>query len=292
MLFTAIGCRGELQAQRADRATALRSLIEAERSFARAARDSGTQAAFLANIAANGILFRPAPVAGAAWLRENPPPPGDSSLLGWDPRWADVSAAGDLGFTTGPFELRLRGAADTVAARGHYVTVWRRQADGGWRFALDIGVSGPPSPQMGDSVRTASAPVATPRARAPDDLLTLDRRLGATTSDQASLLSPYLVAESWIFRRRRPPAMGPEAIARVLADTPGTLASRPIASDVAASGDLGYTYGSYELASSDRGRRLDEAGHYLRIWRRDGAGEWRLALDILNPTPPRAPSPE
>jgi hypothetical protein len=47
-------------------------------------------------------------------------------------------------------------------------------------------------------------------------------------------------------------------------------------------GDLGYTYGRA------RGPEADPAadpGGYLRIWRRDGEAEWRLALDLADVPP-------
>ena len=288
-LVLAAGCRTSRTA-RVDRESALRSVVETERGFARAARKDGVQPAFLANVADDGVIFRPRAVAGREWLRANPPEAGDSSLLSWDPRWADVSLAGDLGFTTGPYEFRIRGAADTVAGRGHYVTIWKRTANGSWRFALDIGVGGPSSPQMGEQVRAARpAPFAASTAADPVVwLLEVDRRLGSAPGDPSTTLGPLVGAESWLFRRRQPPVMGPEAIGRILAGNPGTLASTPIAGAVARSGELGYTYGSYDFATRGADRRLDESGNYLRIWRRDAEGAWRLVLDLLSPAPPQS----
>ena len=70
----------------------------------------------------------------------------DTNLsLTWDPVEADVSAAGDLGYTRGRF-LRQRRLDDgrVVSARGTYVTIWKRE-DGAWKVALDIGTPDGPS---------------------------------------------------------------------------------------------------------------------------------------------------
>jgi ketosteroid isomerase-like protein len=54
---------------------------------------------------------------------------------------------------------------------------------------------------------------------------------------------------------------------------------------VSRAGDLGYTYGRARAPEADPAA---DPGGYLRIWRRDGGGEWRLALDLADVPP--APS--
>jgi ketosteroid isomerase-like protein len=66
------------------------------------------------------------------------------STPGLELRWAAdtvfVAAAGDLGYTLGHWELIVRSeVGDSVAGRGNYVTIWRRQSDGSWKVAADIG---------------------------------------------------------------------------------------------------------------------------------------------------------
>lgn len=59
--------------------------------------------------------------------------------LEWRPSEAHVAGSGDLGYTLGRW--RLVGTAegvDTLLGEGHYVTIWRKTADG-WRVAVDIG---------------------------------------------------------------------------------------------------------------------------------------------------------
>jgi ketosteroid isomerase-like protein len=93
----------------ADRA----SLVEAERAFARAADEKGVREAFLAFLADDAILFRPAPVPGKEWMRSHPAPP---IRLAWRPSFAEVSGAGDLGYTLGPYEARPLPPASSPAA--------------------------------------------------------------------------------------------------------------------------------------------------------------------------------
>lgn len=63
----------------------------------------------------------------------------------WQPAFADVSASGDLGYTSGRFQVVQNGSdgKPAVTNRGKYVTVWKRQSDGSWKVVLDIGNSDP-----------------------------------------------------------------------------------------------------------------------------------------------------
>ena len=86
------------------------------------------------------------PVRGTEALRAFYTPffarPGMSLM--WSPVSADISASDDLGYTTGLWQFRSVVNGKTVTSRGKYVTIWKRQSDGGWKAVVDIGNSGPP----------------------------------------------------------------------------------------------------------------------------------------------------
>src|SRR5215468_11003558 len=124
--------------------TELDNLIQTERSFAALSRAQGIRAAFLANLDEDSIIFRPTAVPGRHWFETNPASPAQ---LIWAPEFADISAAGDLGYTTGPWERRPGAGQTGAPAFGHFVTLWRKQADGKWKAALDIGISHPMVPR-------------------------------------------------------------------------------------------------------------------------------------------------
>ena len=90
-------------AQTKDRANDLRTMVETERAFSRMSEEKGTRGAFAEFIAEDGILFRPTAVFGKKWMQEHPSPPSTARpWLSWQPIFAAVSRAGDLGYTTGP----------------------------------------------------------------------------------------------------------------------------------------------------------------------------------------------
>src|SRR5437660_9708657 len=118
-LITLLLFAGNLRAE-------LTSLVDAERAFARLSIEKGTRDAFLTNLSDESIIFRPNAVRGKAWFESNPAP---TTQLDWQPAFADIAKSGDLGYTTGPWQLR-RTPGDPPVAFGHYVTVWRQQAGG------------------------------------------------------------------------------------------------------------------------------------------------------------------
>src|SRR3954449_2738641 len=120
------------------RMTNRRALVQMERDFARTAATKGTRDAFLEFLADDGVLFQPGPVNGKKFWTERQPRKG---LLSWEPVFADISRAGDLGYTTGPWEFRANGPDDQPVAFGQYFTIWKKQADGGWKAVLDRGVA-------------------------------------------------------------------------------------------------------------------------------------------------------
>ena len=96
--------------------------------------------------------------------------------LTWKPTRAEVSDDGGLGYTYGHYEVATVDEQGTPLTRvGKYVTVWRREYDGGWKVVLDGGspdereappAAGAPAPAAASGGTTAS-PGAARATRAP-----------------------------------------------------------------------------------------------------------------------------
>ena len=70
-----------------------------------------------------------------------------------------------------------------------------------------------------------------------------------------------------------------------------SLTWAPVKAEMASSGDLGYTYGNYELKSRDKdGKFVTRYGKYASIWKKQKDGSWKVVLDMGNSSP--APKPE
>jgi|SRR5208282_1705655 ketosteroid isomerase-like protein len=67
-----------------------------------------------------------------------------------------------------------------------------------------------------------------------------------------------------------------------LDDKNNQLIWTPVGADISASGDLGYTYGTFEFHSKDKnGNPSVEHGKYTSIWKKQNDG-WKVVLDMGN----------
>ena len=80
-----------------------------------------------------------------------------------------------------------------------------------------------------------------------------------------------------------PPIEGYKEIRELLlsrSDSSYTLTWEPRFAKVAASGELGYTYGTYKLIDKTT-KKLSE-GTYTTIWLKNAEGQWKAVLDTGN----------
>lgn len=276
-------------AQKKNLASDLQSLVDTERAFARSASDNGVRDSFLAFIADDGILYRPGPVNGKEWLTPRPPRPG---LLTWQPVFADISAAGDLGITTGPWEFRQNGPQEEPAAYGEFSTVWRKQADGSWKFVIDIGISHD-KPKDAAIAWSLPSTFKVKKVIPKGDLTVIKATILSADQNfsRVSIANGVLKAFDEfaadgirLLRNGSYPIIGKKEAISFLAAKPGSLSWDSAKADVASSGDLGYTYGNYEFKGNGAGVAT-ESGYYMRIWKKQSTGAWKVVLEVFNEVP-------
>jgi ketosteroid isomerase-like protein len=69
-----------------------------------------------------------------------------------------------------------------------------------------------------------------------------------------------------------------------------SLTWTPVKADMAASGDLGYTYGNYILKAKDKdGKLVTHYGKYTSIWKKQRDGSWKVVVDMGNSSPEPGP---
>ena len=268
-----------------ERTKTRRALVEMEHAFAKAAATRGTRDAFIEFLADDGIVFQPGPVNGKKFWTQRERRKG---LLSWEPEYADVSRAGDLGWTTGPWEFRPNGPEDKPVAFGEYFTIWKKQGDGSWKAVLDRGVSTDRSfatkllqfPRNDEaSDLKAKANVALLREK----LMKLETDFSAAVAKKGAVnaFEEYLAEDVRMLRADQAPALGKQRALEVISSRLGNLSWQPTMADVSMSGDLGYTYGTFELKS--RGA-LVEHGSYVRVWKKIGRA-WQVVMDVASPDP-------
>ncbi len=270
---------------------AARSLVEAELAFAKQAAEENTRAAFLGVLDRMGVLFRPGPVNGVAWLGAQK---ADASTLSWFPAFVEVSQAGDLGYSTGPYQWRAEAGSDKVFY-GHFVSIWARRG-GVWKLLLDTGTSHA-APGEEDPVFQPENPKGVLQLEAApfsaEALQGLERDFAnaSSTKNLLSAYTTYLAPNARLYREGAFPTTDLNEIRRALEKKQGAVAWTCLGGEVAKSSDLGYTYGISECKPAQKATLKPHAqsAMFLHVWKRQPSGRWKVILDIENPMPETKP---
>ena len=260
----------------------LSEIVETERAFAAKALVVGWKQAFLEYFAEEAVGFQ----SGAAGLAKDqiakaPDPPKDSALV-WEPRYGDIASSGEMGYLTGPVINRAAGRPERHQT---YASVWKRQRNGTFKVILDVGVPTPRAVPFAPGVQRA--PFAnrfsgdyddrTPPLSAADGVLN-----SALRDSQARGYRGRLAPNARLLRPGVLPVVGESRVLAYLADQPRYILGDSRFAESARSGDLGYTWGTYQLARRGAGGKIEE-GFYARVWTRQRNGQWQVALDVLQP---------
>ena len=252
---------GTFQASNTPREKALESLANAERAFSATSEAKGLHQAFVDHLAEDGLVFAPNPTNGRKLHAAAPP---SKAYLSWYPAYADISSSLDWGYTTGPYQLKPSAEDDKVVGAGFYLSVWRKQPDGQWKVAIDMGNSFPPDLLKEEAYQPTPASKKTKKVKGTkDDLLSRD----------VQAVQPYF-AETLIYRHGEYPYKYKD----VVIEPASNVVYTNLGHELSPAADMAYTYGSY-IQSTSKG---EVAGHYLKVWKVLN-GEWKLVAHNLVP---------
>lgn len=116
-------------------------IMDVEEAFSKMALEDGIPKAFLHFSAEDVVLMRNNKLTvGKEELRVKysnlDPTPGTS--LTWKPDFVDVSSSGDMAYTYGKYVYSQTDSLGNIKSdTGIFHTVWKRQADGSWKFVWD-----------------------------------------------------------------------------------------------------------------------------------------------------------
>lgn len=121
-------------------------LIDTDTQFSKLSEEKGVNEAFLFYIADDGVLLRQNsfPVKGKDLIKEKFFSDSDSEYtLTWTPMFADIAESGELGYTYGTYEFRtIDPDGSPFIGKGTYVSIWKKDQFGNWKFVLDTGNEG------------------------------------------------------------------------------------------------------------------------------------------------------
>jgi uncharacterized protein (TIGR02246 family) len=151
------------------------------------------------------------------------------------------------------------------------------------------------------ALTAACAPAPPPDTRAADEaaIRTADQALSAAAKDLDRFMAAW-TADGVMMPPNQPMASGTAAVrttfGAMLAAPNLNVSWTPTTVDVARSGDLGYSIGTYSLTmDGPDGKPIADHGKYTTIWKKQTDGTWKVAADIFNsdvplPAPPSPPA--
>lgn len=116
-------------------------LMDADIAFSDYSVSNGYQKAFIEFAHDSVVLLKPnlMPITGKERLIESYRGRNDSNLiLTWEPAKALIAESGELGYTYGFWTF----VAQNDTSRGTYLTIWKKNAMGAWKFIADTGNEG------------------------------------------------------------------------------------------------------------------------------------------------------
>jgi len=262
---------------------ALHSVVEAEKTFSKTSVERGIRESFLQFFADDSVVFTPAPTNGKKFYANYD---DKGRKLIWQPIFATISNAADLGFTTGPWEMKKSATGDTPIAFGDFVSIWKKQRDHSWKVIVDLGVDHPqPSGPTGEmqlvppneTLRGIDVDLARHNLEKAENTLA-----DSLAVDAGAAITDFADDTIRVYRENSFPAVGKDAAKLMLGSDHGKVTRKTTGGGVSSSGDFAYRYGSY---SAERAN-VKEHGYFLAIWKLDSNREWKIIGDVQKKSPP------
>lgn len=261
---------------------ALRSMVDAENSFARTSVERGIRASFLQFFADDSIIFAPEPKDGRKFYTSYE---DKGQRLIWQPIFATIASSGELGVTTGPWEMQKSATDKTPIGFGDFLSVWKKQKDNSWKVMVDVGIDHPqPSdaPEKIQFLLSGEAPAKADVDLARSTLEKAESTLADTLKEGAgSAINASASYEIRVLRDNSLPAVGRDAARLMLSSDNGKMTRKNSGGGMSAAGDLAYRYGSY---ANERGN-VTERGYFLTIWKGEFNRDWKILVDLQKKAP-------
>jgi hypothetical protein len=250
----------------------IKGLVDAEKAFASFTTANTVKEGFLKYMDSNGVIFRQGKAVNAweAYQQQNT----GTAILSWEPSFAIISASGDFGVTTGPYERRSGSLQDTVIARGSFSSVWKINKQGVWKNLADLGTSYKKKHPLVKQVLQIELPAGT---AAPsinfEEVFTLDKKFNTVFAEKnIASLSQWLPVDSWLNMEGELPVVGDKLIMNIFAHIPATVLFDSETGNISAAGDMAYIYGSVTNANKKE--------NYLRVWIKRN-NKWQVILQTI-----------
>lgn len=273
-----VACRGLALAQ--TNTVQVDQVVKAEEAFNKLVERKGIKDAFLTVADPEGIVFKPEAVNISDFYNSIDKQPGK---LSWEPKFARISANGDLAFTAGPYVYQ-NGKADTDKVFGEYVSIWRLDAEGKLKLLMDLGIQHPEPDEVETpdfkepDLKKQTAPSNDPFngktiITGTDKVFNHDLTI-STLGAYKEFLSP----EGRYYFPGFEPMTGPDKIMKFIDNEGISISAETINVGRSTSNDLAYSYGHARIRKGD----IVSNYNYVRIWEIDKDFKWNILLEVFS----------
>jgi ketosteroid isomerase-like protein len=135
-----------LQCKNTDHAKGKEEIINTDKAFSDLSKEQGMKHAFLEYAAEDVVILRKnsLPQSGKKMMEDRFASFSDTGfVLTWEPLYADVASSGELGYSYGIYtSTSSDSTGNPLIEKGTYMSVWKKDNAGQWRFVLDSGNEG------------------------------------------------------------------------------------------------------------------------------------------------------
>ncbi|MBB3969870.1 nuclear transport factor 2 family protein [Mucilaginibacter phyllosphaerae] len=257
------------------------SVVTAEENFNKLVERKGIKQGFLAVADAEGIVFKPNAVKITDFYNGIDKQPGK---LSWQPKFARLSANGDLGFTAGPYVYQ-NGKTDDDKVYGDYVSVWRLDnTDQKFKLLINLGIQHPEpehevvtdfkEPDLAKQKAASKDPFAGKNVLTGTDK-TLNHSLSLST---LAAYKEFLSPEARYYFPGFEPITGTDKILKFLDNEGISISAETVNVGRSTSNDLAYTYGTARIKKGN----IVNNYNYVRIWEIDANHRWNVLTEIFS----------
>ena len=120
-------------------------LLDIDKEFSSRSKKNGLADAFTFYADNDAVMLEQGslPIVGKNNITKSFTSMDDAQIqMTWEPIKAEMAASGDMGYTYGKYFLTTKDSVELTSI-GYYVSIWKKQKDGDWKFVLDGGAEGP-----------------------------------------------------------------------------------------------------------------------------------------------------
>jgi len=258
------------------------TVVDAEKSFDKLVERKGIKDAFLQVADPEGIVFKPDPIKISDFYSQIDKQPG---TLVWEPKFARISANGDLAFTSGPYVYQ-NGKTEDDKVYGDYVSIWRLDpTEGKLRLLIDLGIQHPePEQQEISDVKDPDPAKRTAPSKDPFNgksiIVGTDKTFNHALETYGAMATykEFLSPEGRYYFPGFELILGQDKIMKFIDNEAISISAETINAGRAASGDLAYSYGRARIKKGE----VVSNYNYVRIWEIDKNHKWNVLLEVFS----------